>query len=373
MNEKVTYILGAGASAEAVPVVNRINEIANELILLLKKLANQKTIREGSGPAFSLTNLEEFNFKFLNLKGHRLHSLCTVMLPMKDEIEKCIAHIEHIEKISFQNYSIDTYARINDLSEQELIDYKRSLSVFFLLVELFQKPDLRYQNFFATLLNGYFRASSNYDPISVINWNYDQQFELAIQQLLLKLPEFNQSSSIVHIHEDAKSKDYSPYIRHFKINGASQLLDSENHTFKTLIEKSNDAFYTSPIYFAQNINKILDYPSENHKIKFSWEIDTYFIENTVCPYIEETDRIIVIGYSFPTFNHRIDRSIFNRLLSSSNNTLDVTIQCGQGNEAVKERIQEIVADIENSEKVECVINWRLVSYTNQFYVPSSLL
>lgn len=38
MSEKVTYILGAGASAEAVPVVGRINEVANELILLLKKL-----------------------------------------------------------------------------------------------------------------------------------------------------------------------------------------------------------------------------------------------------------------------------------------------------------------------------------------------
>ena len=59
--------------------------------------------------------------------------------------------------------------------------------------------------------------------------------------------------------------------------------------------------------YAKDANRYID------DIQFSWENDSAIFERNITPVVDKTTILIDIGYSFPYFNHDIDRIILRNM------------------------------------------------------------
>jgi len=154
---KITYLFGAGASCQALPMVKQI------------PARFQATIDLFSNKDYEL---EDILFAELSEENRK-----TKLNYQKELIEGFIWL-----KYKCENHaSIDTFAKklfLNNTSEdnRDLQKLKIILSIFFIWEQYLTKPDMRYDAFYASLLN-----SRHYFPpnIQILSWNYDYQFELA--------------------------------------------------------------------------------------------------------------------------------------------------------------------------------------------------
>lgn len=289
----ITYLIGAGASANSLPVVKGIEERLEGFINTLnqdsKKLEHDKT--------FSLPN-----------DGNK-----TKQEWQTDLLDDLIWLKVHSEK----HHSIDTFAKKLWIKDQndELRKLKLCLTIFFIYEQLVNKVDERYDTFFAAILGKNFSFPQN---MNVISWNYDLQFELAFQ-------EYSDSRSITGVNNrlDIISK-FSPNnereIKNLgisKINGScSKIYDYNDQLifdFSTTLNMSYGKEWLEEIVKGYAVCKIdNDFYSS---LSFAWEDDhpgSRILQNTqILTYLTEV--MVVIGYSFPYFNREIDRKIIREM------------------------------------------------------------
>lgn len=156
---KIVYLFGAGASfgkrnendndeiIEGLPIVS---EFPTQIELLIEKIQNQR---------FSLPSNQQRS---------------------PEEGKKLIDELKWLKESSENHQTIDTYAKKLLVSEgynQEYIRIKAAISAFLTLMQLFHKPDSRYDAFFANILGN--RAKKLPENVTVLSWNYDCQFEIA--------------------------------------------------------------------------------------------------------------------------------------------------------------------------------------------------
>jgi argonaute-like protein implicated in RNA metabolism and viral defense len=160
---KITYLLGAGASCNALPLVNnfkdRLDSFHTRLVDNLRphiQPSSEKEARE--------------LFPFGGKKGKDLQES---ILWLKDIADK--------------HASIDTYAKklfIRNDNEAliELKKLKATLSCYFLLEQSLEMTDKRYDNFLASILTrkelGIPKLPKD---VNIITWNYDTQLEKSYQ------------------------------------------------------------------------------------------------------------------------------------------------------------------------------------------------
>jgi len=337
---KIVYIFGAGASKNALPI---INEIPDRIQKLFKKLETKE---------FELSDNESFDLKLEKPRSKRFYQL------------ELIDSLKWLYKQRVNYASVDTFAKklyITD-NEENLNKLKIALSVFFICEQCINKPDKRYETFFASLLNRNLEFPKN---MRILTWNYDYQFELTFSGYSEK----NNLSSFLHqLHIITKyAKEYNYKDDHcniFKINGTTGLYsnnDCEPYSFTDNLDRTFDKQFIEQIVraFTNATYSKFIYPG----LSFAWEEENYSnIINLAVKDLEDTEILVVIGYSFPFFNREIDRKIIGDMKKLKK----VYFQAPEQDvEALKERFQSIRDDIDD----KLLVTKKDI---DQFFIPNEL-
>lgn len=154
---KITYLFGAGASKQCLPIVEEIPDRIKAVIELLKKDEN------------SLSDTE----KYENINA---------TVSKKEIQEQLIQDLEWLLEHSGNHASIDTFAKKLSIKGQksDLKKLKDAFSSYLMIEQLISKVDKRYDAFYASLLK--YGPSSFPDHIRILSWNYDSQFEISYSE-----------------------------------------------------------------------------------------------------------------------------------------------------------------------------------------------
>ena len=297
---KITYLLGAGASAFAVPTIKYFHLLLEKFRLevntKLQKVKLSEIERQKVEEKLKLID-EITAFATVDTWARKLFL-------SKDPKYKQVKELISLFLIYSQFGCTDSIGQI--ISDQKRMNQAGLLHLSDLektqLELMFQRPlDPRYDLFIGSILkhdksNDILRFPDN---INVISWNYDSQFESSLK-----------SFSKSEILRENKMK--------FEVN---KLNGSANFTMVDIDDRSEEAFH-----FYNNISKnrnffprlisILaeqyEYKSEfENNLKFAWEMQTDII-TSVSNIIANTDILVVIGYTFPSFNQEVERELFRR-------------------------------------------------------------
>lgn len=292
---KVTYYLGAGASYNAIPIVGQLEKAFKDL---------EKQASELSGDFEKLELI--IAFKLFQ------------------------AHMQTGAKASESFGTIDTYAKHLWLtSPSDLKALKTSLSFFFTVWQEidkrffnhgdirndpFKNIDPRYLGLFANYLEKKDGNIMLNEDVKFITWNYDSQIERALSL-------FTGTNDTQHTFRKFKVYpfDYTnpnPNVVH--LNGVAGLYSSgtnETNTFFDLVE--GDKRISS--VFNKSLHTINSRNISNKKyFTFAWEDDDFSLGaiNHAEQILKNTEILVIIGYSFPTFNDQVDKQLMKVLKES---------------------------------------------------------
>ena len=295
-NTKVTYILGAGASALGLPTVRRYNgtsEYTDSLRDIARRLEADFSINE------SYVDLKDDLCKSLN------------WLATKGD----------------EYGTIDTYAKFCfDTKQPELQRVKETLSTYFTIKQhIDKKTDPRYRNFVIKNLD----KGTFPNNIKILNWNYDFQMQLACE--IYKKEEFHYSYNVTQ-HAPPLIPYYPAIGNEFNINHSSSGRDL------SMIHLNGIAgfyFYQQNAHILNyhlnqsldNINQLFeklknDKEHKHQLLTFAYEGSdgaNYYLRNRLkfaTEIIQGTEILVIIGYSFPDDNVKVDNHILNALKES---------------------------------------------------------
>ncbi|MBS1592697.1 MAG: hypothetical protein JST90_00125 [Bacteroidetes bacterium] len=331
----IAYLMGAGASAQAIPVVNKLNSRLNIFLQFL-------------------------------LNSGQTHSA------LVNDLKKLIKD----EKIHF---SIDTYAR-KLYFQNNTDDYKKLkvlLACFFLFEQLNKdanvrdwvedireqesvslQVDKRYDSFFASVLelrDGKIKMPNN---INVVSWNYDNQYEISLNQFLSGDWSSDPMRFVSHPSDEICPSDstltrlngeayYHKYIREHLGNIYNRL----NYDIP-LTRESSSAF----VLLYETLRK-----EECPLLNFAWDTDNVYTDNRVTNARERFSKaevIVIIGYSFPYYNVKIDQAIFSKISHPT-----IYIQAPKDStEAIESRLHYVLP-------ASVKIKAKIVNTVDQFFLP----
>lgn len=289
---KVTYYLGAGASAKALPTVKKtettdgLSDSFNQLCVDLQNNTNISSNNEENRTKI----IQDLNWIIIN---------------------------------SYKFGTIDTFAKFLYLKKKypELENLKNTLAFYFTYKQFFkQVADERALIFLTSVMQN----GEIFPPnIKIINWNYDLQIQIAGSTF--REEEFS------HYKRTTTHKpgliNYYPSLGHqyiysqeeysmVHLNGIAGLYYDQNTALNIKIQKSiediNDIFHI----YREVIEK------NDKLITFAWEKNiesgTYLQErNKLAKFlVSETNILVIIGYSFPYFNRDVDKEIFDEMKKS---------------------------------------------------------
>lgn len=352
--KNVTYYLGAGASAEALPVLGK-----------------------------------SFNTRF--------GMFCQLVRDQASQLYRSQEHpvlqfLYQVYREFSYYYSPDTYARklfFNNGKHYQA--FKLLLSSYFIfeqfcnkklaeagatshggIVETFDhdRPiqDPRYDVIFAALLNE--RTKKLPDNLSVISWNYDVQFEKSYAAFSMEpITRSFEHLRVYPCPDGVKVKTSYSSARMVKINGtagmAYNLEDKSVYFPSTLHDFNLNWFFPQTI---EHIRNALDSfkPSVESMLHFAWEAKDEIVNarNRAKDLIAQTDILVVIGYSFPLYNRLIDREILQ--LTSPDTRIIIQMPKDGDFDQVHHQMK-MALPIQYIRQIEPYLN------TGQFYVPADLL
>lgn len=339
-----TYLLGAGSSFNVLPLVKNFPERLEDFRKYIE--ANfPHTIKEDNNLVKKVSNpREKLNRDLLNL-----------IVETKNHA------------------SIDTYARKLYLTgdEQELLKLKSLLDLFFTLEQFRNGVDPRYDAFFAALLTDENHFVKLPDNINIISWNYDFQIELSLGSFLT-------SADTRHLEE--RINIFPSFIRTshdsytiVKLNGTAmgRLFESGIFNKEAFDPKIYKAKFIGA-YRDQMLERLLkDYfnniylsnPDEKYipSILYSWErgIISESARHFAKQIMNKTDYLIIIGYSFPTFNRSVDRDLLNSLKPLKN----IYVQSPEETiEAVEQRLYALIGQSPQNKIIP-------ITEVDEFFIP----
>ena len=332
----VTYYLGAGASANSLPCVNQLPERIEKIIDFCKNTALP------SGESEELKSIKQ----------------------------SLINDLQELNKNSKKFATIDTYAKYLYLTT-ELEEYKKLrylLAYFFIVEQMSHEIDNRYDTFFANILN---HADSFPPNIRIFSWNYDSQVEISFNKFRknkdlfvgLKQDELPQIYEIFHLNGVASFKKLEvKELRKETIANESKFTD-ENKI------KENRLLHLIQLY-KEYVKRPLEeqsYSEDTCDLLFAFDERKGIaprVSERIKEIITKTDALVIIGYTFPFFNRKVDRE----LLSNLKDTARIYIQDRdeKGSRNVK---QNLIATLNNDSFDKNII---LLDSAEQFYLPPEL-
>lgn len=307
MATKVTYVLGAGASFEAVPVVAKVPE-------RLKRFANIWDDGRVEETALSV------------FEAHSVKEPKSALESFKRDI------IRLSNKISTRN-SFDSLARefwLND-NAQELSLLKNILSAFFIHEEATGGIDKRLRALITELIDS--RSKRLRDNVFFISWNYDNQIERIFCDLFgnFNLRESTWDFGVFPIFSDNGEflDQITPIKREHRVIKANgtygylpdyTMIDYSDSSFSIgmgngrvgddveIYKVASSTIISQIVRFSPIINP--RFKSNFNPLIFSFEsMRPYDISGLIGKYANDTEVLVVIGYSFPAANQQIDSKI----------------------------------------------------------------
>jgi len=328
MSQRITYYLGAGASANALPLVKifkdkRFEDFINKGMEWFdrknefwQEKSNLFEYGEGVYPQQSLTAAGD-NFKRMAeaaLEGIRTH------------------------------VSPDTFAKKLYLSKrtEEYEEFKFVLDLYFAFEEIYnQKIDERWDTFYASFLD----INEHNDVqlplgLNFISWNYDRQIELSLKRFYSGLDvEFNE----------------------LKLNGACNSFSNFNHDNIVTSTIPNDSDNFPRSFVDLNKSFLIKFPNRFYSsLKFAWDDEKIEMINQANNMIHNSDIIVIIGYSFPFYNRKVDSMIFN-IAQSKYKSKKIYFQ--SADDEIIEKFEKWILPRSVNKKVN-----QIRSYTN-FHIP----
>lgn len=257
-----------------------------------------------------------------------------------------------------EHATIDTYARKLYLTgrQRDFKKLKELLCAFFIWTQLEYKIDGRYDTFLANILEEGSLALPK--DISIISWNYDSQIEMAYNA-------YNPNNSLIILEKNRQGEwpTHNNTGCVFKINGTASYVDSSIVSLIKDEERNlSPALQLIELYHRCHVGSYgLEIEFKTH-VSFSWEdsVNQNNLIKSLRDTVSDTELVVVIGYSFPFFNRKMDRTI----LSSMPNLRKIYIQ-DINPSAVS---QSIKAVLPTNKQVEI----ETINSCNQFCLPSEL-
>lgn len=386
----ITYLLGAGASCGLRKNNANIssNDAKSEGISINDALPLVYEIPERLNDVLNFYRTA--NLEYFNEIVDPLINQCVTFGNIKDEL---INDLNKLKNESDRFASIDTYAKMlflsRDVDFQERNDafqsIKSLIDVFICTQQFMRGVDKRYDLFLASILEGGKGRPIYFPPgIRIITWNYDFQFEMAlknyfganlseIRSKFLTNQSINQEirKGNIDIDDDEYLINRLDNFVLIRLNGVSGAYYGEGfisdhfnlNDFKTdSTEYQHADIFTKTVLTKYYNNKLKR--DTFTAIKFAWElIDDAHNKSDVTlrlaeQVIRETDIVVVIGYSFPTFNRQIDKFLLRNLKEKSK----IFIQIPSAEyEGIKTKICAL-AGRDN-------FDFKLVENLGEFYIP----
>lgn len=300
---KTTYLIGAGASCEAIPLVNDFAAKSEEVIS--------------------------------NLKKHELYQNGTIGLTVYEDLICELKKGKSIDKVILELLESTNY-RLDILVEK--------IKFFVWYVILYYHKKNGYDRRVDKLLDNLLDGSGNLKrDVNILSWNYDICLELALCKRLHSMEQSLRKLQLVPFSVE-QPFDYSAFNTNefycVKINGStgfyyngSNLINVVNGC-NTLAELNIiDAFFKWNI---EMLGGRMDFLyTINHAFEKSDIVNPYYTKalTDLC----NTDKLVVIGYSFPELNYEVDWEI----LQSMSNLKTICLQ-DLGDINVRGRLKKIL-------------------------------
>ena len=296
-----TYYFGAGASANAIPTVTRLVDSFREIAKYIRLETQRHKVSGGQ----HLNNIE-----------HKK------LLEVADDIDKLANYSEDFG-------TIDTYFKKlflnNEIEETNRL--KNALSYFFYLWQNcnceidkeanWKRIDLRYLSLISNILQVSNSTPTWNSKFKILTWNYDFQIISALKEFSTK-----QTEEIIKdygIFPLNKLMDNQKYGNVVYLNGISATFNYANQidcrfeeNYCTPIENVYELF--EDLNTKENIN--------NSYINFGWELHSNELSqaaiNQAQVIMSRTQNLVIVGYSFPYYNHEIDSMLLNSLPRNAN-------------------------------------------------------
>jgi len=377
----IVYFLGAGASAQAIPTVADSMCRFEIFSIFLNAKATSAVFESDDTESKVKAKLSEYETLLHACQEHLSFDTLAKKLYLQQEYPKLHSLKEFLSLYYiFEHYTSQDFVTVIDEYRSQL-EYRTELEID----ELAEKAlrfhlnpiDFRYDAFIAgisdnQLIHRLFIPKN----VSIISWNYDLQMEFALNEydrfesrrLDFMFNPIDYKNSVI------KFEFSNEYI---KLNGcAGYILENNKSLQRTELEINSkleilempldhgedifDFLFDTIERFVKNrnINEFRPY------INFAWE-DNELSNCTVGrakSKIDAADSIVVIGYSFPTFNREVDAHLFSNI--ELGRGCKIYIQAVNENEfsKVKTRIQGIANSLNDSD-------FEFIDDVSQFYVP----
>lgn len=328
--EVVTYFLGAGASANALPVVGNMHE---RMIFFYVTMRNAKDVW---GPS----DIPQFEHILQLINSSKQYGT-------PDTYAKILRFRNSPDYTTFKNFiALFILFEQTEFSEEdcrenkiEKYDYPSVASTF----------DPRYAQLIASVYDKLDESVFTEPKFNVISWNYDIQFEIMFGQIL----QLDHSRIMRYANGIDAPNEYSLITR---LNGYCDFINSfGQYEYNSYDIKG----------FALLFQEVLFKPRTKWKgqFHFAWDQDenSFVAEHRkrAQKILSETTKLIVIGYSFPNFNRIVDKEMFRFFEGRT---------WLQG----KDNVEEIANRLKECTVASSPENVTIVPYNDQFFVPEGM-
>lgn len=339
--KELTYILGAGASYQSIPVVKtfvqRFGVFQGNL---------WGAMQEGYFDFKNYSEIDQLGKEFANaITSHQSF----------DTFFKKLFHLGQKDKILQFKKILNLYFLWEHLIEPKVEDDKNA----------FQKTasiDKRYDALVAALLKPLEGKAELFCKVNFISWNYDMNLLASIKQYFY--PNDTYAALLDKLQEKSRAEwVFNEKLTVVNMNGFfySHLFD-ERTTLQGLDWKE---MISLAIQNWTDNEAVLQKDAE--RIRFAWEGMSVEPSKPLKHIelakkkIQTSEKIVVIGYTFPLYNRLVDLSYFNR------SGISGTLVCAQDPnvDVIAERImQELVGGRFRSDRI---------SDCDSFYVPPNIV
>lgn len=345
--ENVIYLLGAGASCGLRP-------------------ANFANLDFTEHPDFVLPLVSEFSLAARFIANKYDHTVPASFLstgemlgPSNTQLSAFSKQLRHFSSLTEKTFSVDTLVRMFELAEEG--NYIRARNFLGVVLEYYERNsgvDSRYESFFCSIIfekNGKLKLPFN---LSIVSWNYDLQIEKFFYQRL--------GAKGIDLLERFKSSELDDGV-FCKLNG-----DISRGDVKEIVSSSaNSATQTFLHELFANREDPLGEDDLYSNLHFSWNGRGEGIEDEV---FKDGKELVVVGYSFPSYNRYKDTQLLGAFIFSSNNRgrKRIVIQCAGATDGVVERVKDRIGQIIPDQRISDFVIVVPYYETSEFYLSNLL-
>ncbi len=347
--KELTYILGAGASYQSMPVVKTFAERFTDFQDYLTVLIEEIKLKDTSNKTDAIIRWG----KELEI-GIRTHQSFDTFFKKKFHLGKT-TEIVNYKKI------INLYFLWEHLHEIKIDSHEDLKGISFVKTT---QIDKRYDALIASLLKPKAGKTELFCKVNFLSWNYDLNLLSSIKQY------FNPLETYSELLQELQDKSRAEWL----INDILSVVNMNGHFYSHLFDQKKDLEELDKELLLKEAvqawaRNLLELQTDATRIRFAWEGMSENPNNNLkhvelaVQKIKRSDAIVIIGYTFPLYNRLIDLQYIN--LPSLRKGV-VYIQDPDAN-IITTRVREEFS------LIDTYVTIKPITDCNSFYVPRNIV